>query len=217
MKKIYIAAIVVLAIGVGVSGGLLARKSSTKSAATPAGTTATSDHMSMAMSADSLKTLTGNAYDKQFITMMSEHHAGAIAMASYVNTSNKPEIKQLAENIISTQTKELADMKSWAMKYGYDYTAPSQESIDANTISFAGKTGDALDKQFLTDMLGHHQGALDMAQYSAKNAKHQEIKTLSANIIKTQTGEITLMKSLQTKYGYVTASESTSDSHSMHQ
>ena len=74
-----------------------------------------------------LKVQTGDAYDQMFITMMSEHHAGAVAMAKYVlNDAKHPEIRTLAANIISAQTKELADMKSWAAKWGYAYAAPSQ-------------------------------------------------------------------------------------------
>jgi uncharacterized protein (DUF305 family) len=203
MKKMYIAIALVIALGVGVSGGLLTKKSPAKSSTVPAGTTATSDHMSM--SADALKNLTGDAYDKMFITMMSEHHAGAVAMAGYVTSSSKPEIKELANTIIAAQTKELADMKSWATKWGYRQDDPDQQAIANMSAGVANKTGDALDEQFLSDMIGHHQSALAMAQYSKKNAKHQEIVDLSSNIEKTQTAEIMLMKSIESTYGYSTS------------
>jgi uncharacterized protein (DUF305 family) len=205
MKNIYIAIALVIALGIGVGGGLLSRKSSTQSVAT-------SDHMAMSMSADNLKHLSGDTYDKMFITMMSEHHAGAVTMAGYVTNSSKPEVKQLAANIISAQTKELADMKSWAANWGYAYTEPNQSAISNMTAGVANKTGDSLDKQFLSDMIGHHQSALDMAQYSDKNAKHDEIKMLSANITKTQTAEIALMKSIASQYG-ITLDSSTSHMH----
>ena len=214
MKKIYIAIVLVVALGIGVGGGLVTRKSSSKSAVTTVGTTNTSDHMIMTMSADSLKKLSGDAYDKMFITMMSEHHAGAVMMAGSVTNSSKPEIKQLASNIITAQTKELADMKSWAAKWGYSYVEPSQQAINNMSAGDADKTGDALDKQFLSDMIGHHQSALDMTQYSAKNAQHQEIVDLSANITKTQTAEIALMKTISAQYGF--NSESNSSMSNMH-
>jgi uncharacterized protein (DUF305 family) len=65
-----------------------------------------------------------------------------------------------------------------------------------------GKTGDAFDQEFLSEMIVHHQGAIDMADLALTSAKHQEIKDLANNIIKAQTSEIEQMKSWQkTWYG----------------
>ena len=41
-----------------------------------------------------------------------------------------------------------------------------------------GKTGDELDAAFLEGMIPHHQGALDMAQFLLKDAKHPELQAL---------------------------------------
>lgn len=57
-----------------------------------------------------------------------------------------------------------------------------------------GKTGDDFDKAFLSEMIVHHQGAVEMAQSALKNAKHQEIKDLAGNIITAQNKEIGMMK-----------------------
>lgn len=57
-----------------------------------------------------------------------------------------------------------------------------------------GKTEDEFDKAFLTEMIMHHEGAVDMAEAALKNAKHQEIKTLSNAIISAQNTEISDMK-----------------------
>ncbi len=59
------------------------------------------------------------------------------------------------------------------------------------------KTGDDFDKEFLAEMIVHHQGAIDMAALAASNAKHQEIKDLSVGIISAQTKEIGEMKTWQ--------------------
>lgn len=59
------------------------------------------------------------------------------------------------------------------------------------------KTGDEFDKAFLSEMIIHHQGAIDMANAAFKNAKHQEIKDLANNIISAQTKEINQMKEWQ--------------------
>jgi uncharacterized protein (DUF305 family) len=59
------------------------------------------------------------------------------------------------------------------------------------------KTGDVFDKAFLSEMIAHHQGAIDMANAALKNAKHQEIKDLANAIISAQTKEINQMKEWQ--------------------
>ena len=57
-----------------------------------------------------------------------------------------------------------------------------------------GKTGDDFDKAFLSEMVMHHEGAVDMAEAALKDAKHQEIKSLANAIIKAQNKEIADMK-----------------------
>lgn len=72
-------------------------------------------------------------------------------------------------------------------------------SMNANLY---GKTGDSFDKAFLEEMIMHHEGAVEMAQLALKNAKHEEIKNLSTDIISAQNKEISQMKLwLSTWYG----------------
>ncbi len=75
-------------------------------------------------------------------------------------------------------------------------------SMDNMTASLKGKTGDAFDKAFMSEMIVHHQGAIDMANLALTNAKHQEIKDLAKNIVTAQTSEITEMKNWQSQWGY---------------
>ena len=60
-----------------------------------------------------------------------------------------------------------------------------------------GKTGDEFDKAFLSEMIVHHQGAVDMANSALKNAQHEEIKKMANDIISAQTKEISQMKAWQ--------------------
>lgn len=65
-----------------------------------------------------------------------------------------------------------------------------------------GKTGDEFDKAFLTEMIVHHEGAVDMAEAALEDAKHQEIKDMAKAIITAQTTEIAQMKAwLKAWYG----------------
>jgi uncharacterized protein (DUF305 family) len=53
-------------------------------------------------------------FDKKFIEQMIPHHQMAVMMAQMLSRStSRPEMKQLAENIISAQTKEIDQMREW--------------------------------------------------------------------------------------------------------
>lgn len=74
------------------------------------------------------------------------------------------------------------------------------------TQQLESKSGDDYDSAFIANMIDHHQAAIDMSILSANNAKHDEIKRLSIDIINTQKQEINEMKHLQRKWGYSTYS-----------
>lgn len=61
-------------------------------------------------------------------------------------------------------------------------------------------TGDA-DKDFVAQMIPHHQGAIEMAQVELKYGKDPELKRLAHNIIKAQNDEIAFMHRWQAKHG----------------
>ena len=53
-------------------------------------------------------------FDLRFINAMIPHHEGAVTMAQdALSKSNRPEIKKLAQDIITSQQKEIAQMKQW--------------------------------------------------------------------------------------------------------
>jgi len=65
-----------------------------------------------------------------------------------------------------------------------------------------GLKGEAYDKEFLKQMILHHEQAVEMSQYAAANAKHQEIKDLASAVIGAQTKEIEQMKQWQKDWSY---------------
>lgn len=64
--------------------------------------------------------------------------------------------------------------------------------------ALVGKTGDDFDKAFLSEMIIHHAGAVEMAQAVLKNSKRPELIKLANDIISAQTTEINMMKNWQT-------------------
>jgi uncharacterized protein (DUF305 family) len=76
------------------------------------------------------------------------------------------------------------------------------KSMDDMMDGLDEKTGDEFDKAFLEEMIIHHKGAVEMAKEAQKNAKHDEIKQLSNEIITAQEKEILQMQEWQKNWGY---------------
>ena len=70
--------------------------------------------------ADMASGLTGDSFDKMFISEMIIHHQGAISMAKLAASQAKhQEVKDLASNIVAAQSSEIAQMQAWQKQWGY--------------------------------------------------------------------------------------------------
>jgi uncharacterized protein (DUF305 family) len=69
------------------------------------------DMMGMNMDLEALKSAPD--FDREFIRQMIPHHQMAVMMARMVLNSDRPEIRNLAESIIKSQTAEIAQMRQW--------------------------------------------------------------------------------------------------------
>jgi uncharacterized protein (DUF305 family) len=84
------------------------------------------DDMSMSQMMGNLQGKTGDDFDKTFIAEMIVHHQGAIDMANLAKTNAKhDEIKKMADDIVTAQTKEINQMKMWQNDWGYITSAGS--------------------------------------------------------------------------------------------
>ena len=173
-----------------------------QAASTPTDPMAGMDHSMNSMNKE-LEGLQGDAFDEKFLSLMVEHHAGAVDMAQYTKDDAKhEELRALSRAIISDQNKEITQMRAWAKQWGYAFTEPDQKNITMMSETLKGKTGDELDKQFITDMSIHHNGAIEMAMLARSNAKHQELKDFAQRIIDAQTKEVGDMTMWATQWGY---------------
>lgn len=84
----------------------------------------------------------------------------------------------------------------------------SDMSMSQMMDDLKGKSGDDFDRAFITDMIAHHQGAIDMANLAKTNAKHDEIKNMANNIVTAQTKEINELKTWQMDWDYTSSSSS---------
>jgi uncharacterized protein (DUF305 family) len=76
-------------------------------------------------------------------------------------------------------------------------TMSMADMMTSMNVALKGKTGDTFDQAFLSEMIVHHQGAVEMAQLALTNAKHREIKDLANGIISAQNKEIAEMEAWQ--------------------
>ncbi|HBE32819.1 MAG TPA: DUF305 domain-containing protein [Cyanobacteria bacterium UBA11368] len=149
-------------------------------------------------------------YDLRFIDAMIPHHQGAVLMAKEVQQKSKrPEMKQLADNIIKAQNKEIEQMKQWRKNWypqagnqpmAYDAkmghtVAMSPEQMQSMMMSQdLGSADETFDRRFIDAMIPHHEGALTMAQDALKKTKRPEIKKLAQEIVTSQQKEIDQMQ-----------------------
>jgi uncharacterized protein (DUF305 family) len=69
--------------------------------------------MDMAADVEKLRNA-GEPFDRAFIDAMIPHHESAIEAARAAQTrAQRPEIKQLAQEIVAAQEREIAQMKEW--------------------------------------------------------------------------------------------------------
>lgn len=76
--------------------------------------------MSMNDMSNTLQDKRGDDFDRNFISMMIAHHQGAVRMADLAKQYAKhDELKRMADEIISAQTKEISQMQAWQSQWGY--------------------------------------------------------------------------------------------------
>ncbi len=113
-------AVVGLLIGVAVTYFATAKTATAPSNSNQTSTTVTHDMSSMNEMMNSLMGKSGDDFDKAFIVSMIEHHQGAIDMANEAKKNAlHDEIKKMADEIITAQSKEIEMMRQWQKDWGY--------------------------------------------------------------------------------------------------
>ena len=142
--------------------------------------------------------------DIMFAQMMIPHHQQAVDMGTLAETrALSPEIKALAAKIKAEQAPEITQMKGWladanaSMDMGHEMGMGGMLS-DTELKALENAKGAAFDKLFLEGMIGHHEGAIHMAQMVV-DSNNAEASALGKAIIDSQTKQITYMESLLAK------------------
>lgn len=164
--------------------------------------------------------INSNTIDAHFIEQMIPHHEDAITMAKLApEKAQRAEIKQLAQNIIDSQGREINQMKDWYKNwFGREVPTGSQVMTQHGMMGNAsgmhmGMMGDGsdltrlknaenFDKAFIEEMIPHHQMAVMMATMLKNATNREEMKRLADDIITSQSNEINQMRDWQRQWGY---------------
>jgi uncharacterized protein (DUF305 family) len=150
--------------------------------------------------------------DVTFTQNMIPHHQQAIEMAKLVDShTDRPELRKLANSIVSSQSQEITQMQAWLRSWGKPATPPEGhgghgDSEMPGTMSEADmsrlmeSTGTEFDLAFVEIMATHHQGAIDMANAELRDGSLPEVTRLAEQIIDTQQDEIDQLQRWKTEW-----------------
>lgn len=154
------------------------------------------------------------AIERDFLMGMIPHHRGAIMMAGMVlEKSNKPELRDMAQQIIDSQQREIIIMSQYLRDW-YGMEPPAGDMMPdhmmdgmqmpmmrgfmpdmmARMEQLRSLTGDQFEIAFLNAMIDHHAMAIMMTAPVLITAYHGELYGLGADIVKAQGKEIEMMQ-----------------------
>jgi uncharacterized protein (DUF305 family) len=149
-----------------------------------------------------------NDADVMFARMMIPHHQQAVVLAAMVptNTSN-PDLQVMATHIGAAQKAEVGVLQDLLAEWGEQASDPHADHhggmqmmtgmVDQATLDRLPTLYDsAFDTLWTTSMIGHHEGAVSMAQDEIAQGESPDAKHVAQLIIESQQREIALMKHL---------------------
>ncbi|WP_405554276.1 DUF305 domain-containing protein [Streptomyces canus] len=171
------------------------------------GSAASSPSVSAETSADA-----HNAQDVSFAQGMIPHHQQAIEMAELADgRAASTQVKDLAARVEKAQGPEITTMTGWLKAWdekvpesmpgmdhsgmdGMDGMAGMMDSADMGKLKKA--SGKDFDSMFLTMMVEHHEGAVEMATTEKAKGEYKAATAMAGDIVTAQNAEISEMKKL---------------------
>lgn len=152
-----------------------------------------------------------NAADEAFATHMIPHHEQAVALSDLVpSRSSDPAVVELAAAIAKAQQPEIETMKGFLTQWnggaapapggheGHDMGGMQMQGMvdDATMTRLESLKGKEFDTLWLQSMIGHHEGAIDMAKTELADGANAAAKDLAQQIVDAQQAEIDQMKQM---------------------
>ena len=140
--------------------------------------------------------------DVEFAQMMIPHHEQAVEMADVAleNDTASQDVKALAAQIKAAQDPEIQTMKGWLAQWGASESSGQMDHggmmSDDDMSSLMGASGPEFNQMWLTMMIEHHEGAVEMAQDVLATTSNPEVEKLATAVVEGQEKEITTMKGM---------------------
>jgi uncharacterized protein (DUF305 family) len=140
-----------------------------------------------------------NGVDRAFVSQMVPHHESAVDMAQIATEqAEHEELRGLAEQIIEDQNAEIKTLNRLQGEFeraGVEEgdLGMSDDMAGMNMDSSMLENADPFDREFIDMMIGHHQGAIRMAQTEIADGANSEAQQLAENVIASQAREIEQM------------------------
>ena len=143
-----------------------------------------------------------NMADIAFAQMMIPHHEQAVVMSQYAltNTENA-QVLALAQEILDEQGPEIEQMNAILARFdagmgGHGGHTMAGMLTEDELSSLQAARGAAFDELFLTGMIAHHVGAIEMADDVLAAGADPEVRALAETIVAGQQAEIEVMQKL---------------------
>lgn len=148
-----------------------------------------------------------NSADTLFTQSMIPHHAQAVEMSDMMlgKQGVNPAITDLATKIKAAQGPEIEQMNGWLKGWneptamaGHGEAGHSMSGMmsDDDLKALDAAQGTEADKLFLTQMIAHHEGAVQMAKAQIADGQNSDAVKLAQAIITAQEAEIKQMQDL---------------------
>lgn len=152
--------------------------------------------------------------DVSFAAEMIPHHQSAIEMAQLAeDRATDPRVRDLAARIEAAQGPEIEVLSGWLEQWGADDESGTEHgdmdhgSVGGGMMSeqdmqaLMNTTGAEFDRLFLTQMIAHHTGAVEMAQAELSEGSSTEALAMAESIRDSQSAEIADMEQLLAELG----------------
>lgn len=197
-----IAVVVGLGVGIGIGAAAWAGGDHSTSTSSDESATGMAHDGDVTPTGGGPSTTTASLDERAFLGQMVPHHSSAIAMAEIaVKRAEHPEVRRLAQRIISSQEREIERMRAHHQASFGDELAPSttgpHASVDMSALETAA---DDFDRVFLATMIPHHASAIAMAEGVMMGRPGDEVMMLAEEIISAQAKEIGQMQEWREKW-----------------
>ena len=152
----------------------------------------------------SAEAATHNDADIAFAQHMIPHHSQAVEMVDILlpKADVDARVVTLAEQIRAAQAPEIEQMQGWLQEWGnppmpaMDHGSMDGMVAPADIETLRGAPGPEATKLFLEQMIGHHEGAITMAQAEIDGGQYQPAIEMARAIIDSQQKEIDEMNAI---------------------